>query len=777
MRIWVTGIGVVSPLARGAMATMDRLIAGERAFRPLSLFEIAGTRGRMVAEVRDLSPEEVAPPGEAEGWSRTDAMAVLAAREALAHAGVDLGATPVDLVVGGTTAGMFETEELLAWLSHDPSAIAPLKRMLSHPLSSTADHVRAAVGPFRRARSVCSACSSGANALLLGAAWIRAGLSTCVLAGGADGLCRLTYTGFGALSAVDPEPCRPFDRRRAGLNLGEAAAFLLLEPEDAARARGAEPIVELRGWATGAEAHHITNPEREGRTAARVMRDALRCAALAPSDLDYINAHGTATPLNDAMESAALRACLGAEVDRIAVSSSKGQIGHTLGAAGAIEAAITALAVARGVMPPTCGLEQVDPECQLVHLKEARKAPIRAAMSNSFGFGGTDSVLVFAQAGRFPPPPGADGAPRRRSVVVTAAATIGPLGVLASRGGAAYLEPGPAPTEGAIAFHAGAHLDLARARRLDRAGRLTTAAILTAISDAGLAGAAQGEAGANAGDAGTSAGAPPFAVTPSRAFPGAIVGASFGSVDASTAYMRRIYDKGAKFASPADFPNLVPSSPVGHASIYLGLRGPVFAMADLGATAEAAMVTAIELITAGEGEALAAGSVEEASPMIERCLGPICSEVAQCGVRSEGAAVVLFESDAHARERGARTLARVAFWTSWRGDGVGMLAGAPAPAGPPAIPSQGARHGVPSPAAVFIGRQEERLVACLRGSPWAEVPRSILASRAGDHEGAGGFAAAAAVAALASGALASVLILGGAPDRGYAILLVAPGDA
>ncbi|WP_437943181.1 beta-ketoacyl-[acyl-carrier-protein] synthase family protein [Sorangium sp. So ce281] len=770
MRIWVTGIGVVSPLARGANETMDRLIAGERAFAPLSLFEIPGTRGRIAAEVRDLSPEEVAPPGEAEGWSRTDAMAVLSAREALAHAGIDPRGVPVDLVVGGTTAGMFETEDLLAWLSHDPSAIAPLKRMLSHPLSSTADHVRAAVGPFRRVRSVCSACSSGANAILLGAAWLRAGLSTRVLAGGADGLCRLTYTGFGALAAVDPEPCRPFDRRRAGLNLGEAAAFLLLESEDAARARGAEPIVELRGWATGAEAHHITNPEREGRTAARVMRDALRCAALTPSDLDYVNAHGTATPLNDVMESAALRACLGPEVDRIAVSSSKGQIGHTLGAAGAVEAAITALAIARGVMPPTGGLEEVDPDCQLVHLKEAREAPIRSAMSNSFGFGGTDSVLVLAQPGRFPPPLDAGSAPRRRSVVVTAAATIGPLGVLASRGGAAYLEPGPPPAEGAIPFNTAAHLDLARARRLDRAGRLTTAAILTALSEAGLGGAVQAEAGA---------GDPAADVAPSRTLPGAIVGASFGSVDASTAYMRRIYDKGAKYASPADFPNLVPSSPVGHASIYLGLRGPVFAMADLGATAEAAMVTAIELITAGEGEALAAGSVEETSPMIERCLGPICSQVVSSGVRSEGAAVLLFESAARARERGARPVAMVSWWNSWRGDGVGMLAGAPAPArlGAPGEVALRAQATVPSPAAVFVGREEERLVACLQGSPWAEVPRSTLASRSGDHEGAGGFAAAAAVAALASRDLASVLVVGGAPDRGYAILLVAPGDA
>ncbi|MCC6556844.1 MAG: beta-ketoacyl-[acyl-carrier-protein] synthase family protein [Polyangiaceae bacterium] len=737
MRIWVTGIGVVSPLARGAAATMDRLVAGDRAFAPLSLFEIAESRVRIAAEVQGLRAEEVAPPGEAEGWSRTGAMAVLSAREALADAGVDPRTAAVDLIVGGTTAGMFETEDLLAWLSRDPAAITPLRRMLSHPLSSAADHLRVAVGPFRRVRSVCSACSSGANAILLGAAWIRAGLSTCVIAGGADGLCRLTYSGFGALGALDPEPCRPFDRRRAGLNLGEGAAFLVLEPEGAARARGARPIVELRGWAVGAEAHHITNPERGGRTAARVMRDALRRAELDACDLDYVNAHGTGTPLNDSMEAAAIHACLGPEAERVAVSSSKGQIGHTLGAAGAIEAVITAMAIARGVMPPTVGLEEVDPECRLVHLTSAREAPIRAAMSSSFGFGGTDSVLVFAQPERFPPPGGAD--PARRSVVVTAAGTVGPLGVLGAQGAAAYLEPGPPPADGPLAWSAGEHLDLARARRLDRAGRLAATAIQTALAEGGL------DVGADA--------APLI---------GAIVGASFGSVDASTAYMRRIYDKGAKYASPADFPNLVPSSPVGHASIYLGLRGPVFSVADLGATAEAAMVTAIELISAGEGEAIAAGSVEEASPMIERCLGPICSEILDRGVRGEGAVVVLLESEVLARGRGARPIARVAWWSSWRGDGAGALAGAPPP---------GPRSGV------LVGRDDARLSRSLDGSAWADVPRRALAPRVGDHEGAGGFAVAAGVSAIARGSLAGALVLGGAPDRGYAVLLVAPGDA
>lgn len=715
---------------------MDRLVAGERAIGQLSLFDIPDSRARVAAEVKGLSASEVALQGEEEGWSRTDAMAVLSAREALAEARIHPSTSPVDLIVGGTTAGMFETEDLLAWLSRDPSAITPLKRMLSHPLSAAADHVRAAVGPFRKVRSICSACSSGANAILMAASWIRAGLSTCVVAGGADGLCRLTYTGFGALAALDPNPCRPFDRRRAGLNLGEGAAFLVLEPEHTARARGATPIAELRGWAVGAEAHHITNPEKEGRTAARVMSEALLRAGLTPRDIDYVNAHGTATPLNDSMETAALRECLGDQVSRIPVSSSKGQIGHTLGAAGAIEAAISVLSIARGVVPPTVGLEEVDPACSLAHVTTARQADLRAVMSNSFGFGGTDSVLVFTALDRFGPP--SQEPPRR--VVITGAGTVGTLGVRGVRQVSAYLEPGPPAPPGPIPFQASEHLDIARARRLDRAGRLVTVAISAALRDAAVTELSREKAERT----------------------GAIVGASFGSVDASTAYMCRIYDKGAKYASPADFPNLVPSSPVGHAAIYLGLRGPVFAVADLGATAESAIVSGVELVSMGEGDMIAAGSVEETSPLVERCLSPICSGPGEGGARSEGASVILLEAEESAAQRGAKPIARVVWWGSWRGDGASMLAEARVPPPPP-----GAR--------VLFGREDEAVLRWLVEAGWGAAPRAALSPRTGEHEGAGGFAVAAAVALIAEGASEAVLVVGRAPDRGYGLLLAAPG--
>jgi 3-oxoacyl-[acyl-carrier-protein] synthase II len=727
MRIWVTGIGVVSPLARGAGATMDRLLAGDRAIGPLTVLHLPGSRVDIAAEVKDLVPGDEP--------SRTDAMSVIAAREALAEAGVDPRAAPVDLIVGGSTAGMLETELLIAGFARDPASIGPIPAMRAHPLSSTADRVIAAAGPFRAARSLCSACSGGANAVLLGAAWIRAGRSRCVVAGGADALCRLTLSGFGALAALSPDPCRPFDRRRAGLTLGEGAAFLVLEPEEAARARGARPIVELRGWAVGAEAHHITNPEAGGETAARVMRAALARAGIGPADVDYVNAHGTATPLNDVMETAALQRCLGAEAARVAVSSSKGQIGHTLAAAGAVEAAITAMAIARGVLPPTVGLEEIDPACALAHVTEARPARIRAAMSDSFGFGGTDTVLVLADPGAFPAP--AVSPPR--GVVVTGAGTVGPLGVLGAAASAAYLDPGPPPPPGPIPFQPADHLDVARARRLDRAAKLVTAAAAAAIEGTALP--LEGEAACAAG---------------------AVVGSAYGSVDGSAAFMRRVCDKGPRLASPADFPNLVPSSPVGHASIYLGLRGPVIAVSDLDATAESAIATAIELLAAGEADAILAGSVEEASPVVDRCLAPVCSGVGDRGPRSEGAGVLLLEAADRAAARGARSLATVAWWASWRASAVPRpLAGAPPP-----DPRWG------PDVAVIAGRDDDRLRRALEGSRWAEVPRRAVAARAGDHEGAGGFAAAAAAAAVAKGALRAALLVGTGPDRGHAVLLL-----
>jgi 3-oxoacyl-[acyl-carrier-protein] synthase II len=741
MRVFVTGLGVVSPLAMGARATMDSLVRGESAFRPVTLFATSDQRTHLAAEVAGLKLEDVVPAAHRGTWSRTDVMAVIAAREALADARIDTRRDEVHAAVGGTTGGMFETEQMLAEMVRDPSCRAPHALMLSHPLSATSDRLQGAVGPFARSRTLCSACSGGANAILLAADWIRSGKSARVLAGGADGLCRLTFTGFNALGAVAPDRCRPFDRRRAGLGLGEGAAFLVLESEDSVRTRGAVPLAELSGWAVGSEAHHITNPEEAGTTAAALIGRALERGGVALSELDYVNAHGTGTPLNDAMESRALHRALGAEVARIAVSSCKGQMGHTLGAAGAIEAAMTVLAIARGEVPPTGGLEEPDPACDLVHvIGEGRRAEVRAAISNSFGFGGTDTVLLFTRPWLVArPPPGGESSPRetglRSRVVVTGAATLGPLGLLDSKTSLGYLEPGPAPTGEAIRFEAKDHFDLARARRMDRSARLLTMSMVTALGEA------KGE-------------------HPLGSELGAVAGSAYGSVDASAEFVQRVYEKGGRLASPMAFPNLVPSSPVGHAAIYLGMRGPVLATLDLGVTGESAVALACELIEAGEAPAMLAGCIEEQSAITEHVLGPVCAGSGNwTGVRSEGSAAIVLEHERHAEQRGARPLCRVAYYASGRGGGARAAVDLPRPA---------------RAALVILARRDAATLGALGETTWRDVPVLELASRAGHHEGLGALAVAAAVGAIGDGRAENVLVLGLAPDRWVTFVLTRP---
>jgi len=738
MRIFVTGLGVVSPLAVGARATMDSLVRGTVAFRPVTLFDTSDQRTHRAAEVTGLTVADVAPTTHRDTWSRTDAMAVVAAREALAEARLDPRRSEVHVALGGTTGGMFETEQMLAEMHRDPTRRAPLALMLSHPLSATSDRLQTALGPFARSRTICSACSGGANAILLAAGWIRSGRAERVLAGGADGLCRLTFTGFNALGAVAPDQCRPFDRRRAGLGLGEGAAFLVLESEASVRARDVVPLAELAGWAVGSEAHHITNPEEAGGTAARLMVRALERGGVGLGDLDYVNAHGTGTPLNDAMESRALHTALGSEIRRVAVSSCKGQIGHTLGAAGAIEAAITVLAVVRGELPPTGGLEEPDVECDLVHVMgQGRPREVRAAMTNSFGFGGTDTVLLFTRPERAVPSFAGGAAeshpePRRPRVVVTGAATLGPLGLLGARGSLRYIEPGPAPSGDRLQFEAKEHFDLARARRMDRAARLLTLTMQTALAE--------------------SPGA-------ERLGPelGAIAGSAYGNVDASAEFIQRIYEKGGRFASPLAFPNLVPSSPVGHAAIYLGMRGPVLATLDLGVTGESAIALACELIEAGEAPAMLAGSVEEQSEITAHVLGPVCAGSASwSGIRSEGSAAILLEDEAEAARRGATPLCLVEHFASGR-DGFARAAAQLPP------PRQ--------PALVILARRDEAAERALEETAWRGAAIADVAGRAGHHEGLGAVAVAAGAGAIAEGRAGHVLVLGLAPDRWVTLVL------
>jgi 3-oxoacyl-[acyl-carrier-protein] synthase II len=750
-RLWVTGLGLVTPLGIGVEATWAGLVRGDRAIRPVTLFDVAGQRVGIAAEVPGVS-------ASARGWSRSSAMAAMAAEEAMAGAKVDVRRARVGLVVGGTTGGMFENEQILARLHAAAESREVLVEMLSHPLTATGERLDERLGPFARMRTLSSACSSGANALVVAASWLRAGEVDVVVAGASDGLCRLTLSGFNALALVDPEPCRPFDRRRRGVSLGEGAGFLVIEREEAARRRGAQPVAELAGWALGAEAHHITNPAPEVAVVGQLVARAVARAQISAREVDYVNAHGTGTPLNDPMEAAALAFALGPEMERISVSSSKGQIGHTLGAAGAIEAAITALVVSRRVLVPTGGLDEPDPALRLVHVRGPGRevSRVRAAVSNAFGFGGMDTVLVFTE----PRESSSDGRPqssRPRSAVVTGAAAFGPWGLVGGADCAALLD---APLRDDD-IGPDALLDPTRARRLDRPARLGTVTVARALADAGVK------------DAGA----------------GIVLGSAFGNVEESAAFMHRIFERGPRSASPADFPNLVPSSPVGHASIYLGLRGPSFATADLATSGESAFVQAVELVAAGEAACVVGGAVDPKSDIVERVLAALFAHAGSKvgAVRGDVAAAIVVEDEAAVRARGGRAMARVRQLVEWREAPHARQRAEPCT---DEARQRAERTGAvrraedahvaiaqllppprDAPAEVVLVRSIEGADELLARSTWNTAARLVCASAVGESDALGAVALAVGAGRVATGRAGGVLVLGVGRAHGYAAIL------
>ena len=264
-RVVVTGMGVVTSTAVGTVAFAKALRDGVRGVGPVTLFDVSDQRTQLAFEVKGLDFHSIVPASLRGVASRSDALGIVAAEEALRDAKLPKDvARAAAIVVGGTTAGMLETEAFFAAVHADPRAELPLSRLLSHPLSAPADHIAHALGMHGPRRTICAACSSSANAIAIGADMLRRGECSAVLVGGTDALCRLTYTGFNALGAIDPQPCRPFDIHRAGLNLGEGAAFLLLERMEDALARGGRIAAEILGVGVVSEAHHITNPQATG---------------------------------------------------------------------------------------------------------------------------------------------------------------------------------------------------------------------------------------------------------------------------------------------------------------------------------------------------------------------------------------------------------------------------------------------------------------------------------------------------------------------------------
>jgi len=399
-RVLITGMGAVTSVGASLSVFWKNLLAGVCGIRPIALFDPSAYRTQTAGEVTEI-PDAFLTPSERRRMSRADRMGVAAAREALAASGLDLtreDPSRLGVILGGGTSGLIDSETFFEMYLRGRRA-RPSK-VLNHLPDSITDRIAQRFGFEGIKSTITTACSSSANAMGYAFDAIRAGLADVVVTGGSDVLARLTYGGFNSLRSVDPDPCRPFDRERKGLSIGESAGILVFEEEERARKRGAPVVAEFLGYGVTSDAFHMTAPDPSGTAGGRTIKAALENAGVNPSDVDYVNAHGTATPQNDSAETAALKAGLGERARQIPVSSIKSMIGHCLCASGAIEAVATALSVRDGKVPPTIHYENPDPACDLDYVPNvARDEVVDVALSNSFAFGGNSSVVVLARYG------------------------------------------------------------------------------------------------------------------------------------------------------------------------------------------------------------------------------------------------------------------------------------------------------------------------------------------------------------------------------------------
>jgi len=397
-RVAITGVGLITALGATREESWRRMLAGECGVRPTTVFDTEGYRSRVAAEVDMDAVDGDATPLQRRRRSRGDRIGVRAAAEALADSGLlDTGIdrTRVGVIFGAGTADLLRNEDFYrTWITKGLRRARPSDAWNHFP-STPVDVVAEAFGLEGPRGCIVAACSSSTIAIGRAVEAIRAGRADAVLSGGTDALSRLTYSGFNLLRLMDPVPCRPFDRSRAGMNIGEGAGILVLEDFDRAAKRGAHIYAELVGHSLACEAFHPTAPDPEGKPVAAVVSLALADAGIDRGDVQHINAHGTATTQNDAAEARGFRRVFGERVQHIPVTSIKSMIGHCLGAAGAVEAAVAALTVARGAIPPTIHHAETDGDCAVdVVANETREQRVRCAVSTSLGFGGNDSAIV-----------------------------------------------------------------------------------------------------------------------------------------------------------------------------------------------------------------------------------------------------------------------------------------------------------------------------------------------------------------------------------------------
>jgi 3-oxoacyl-[acyl-carrier-protein] synthase II len=407
-RVVVTGIGALSPLGLDAATMWEGLIAGKSGIDYITLFDPTPLETKFAGEVKGFEPTNYINPKDARRMDRFAQLAVAASFQAVKQAGITVNPDNQDsigIIIGSGIGGLsilFEQTKIL--LEKGVDRITPFLIPMMMP-DIAAAQVSIALGAKGPNFCTTSACSSGSDAIGVAYETIKRGDAQVMITGGSEAIINPIGVGaFNAMKAISTrnnEPqlaSRPFDAERDGFVIGEGAGILILENLAFAQARGAKILAEIVAYGATGDAYHITAPIESGEGAAKAMKMALDKAGLKPNEINYINAHGTSTPLNDKMETKAIKTVFGDYAYKIPISSTKSMIGHLLGGAAAVEAVITIMVIQNGVIPPTINLTHPDPECNLDYVPNvARQAKVTAAMSNSFGFGGHNSVLVFRE--------------------------------------------------------------------------------------------------------------------------------------------------------------------------------------------------------------------------------------------------------------------------------------------------------------------------------------------------------------------------------------------
>lgn len=659
----VTGIGAVTAAGAGRERTWSRLLTGEHAIGPITAWDGSRYPVDLAGEARE--PVRVPVPGRRRGGrlDRCHQLLLAAAHEAVEDARLCHRPAPperVGVVIGTSLGGLLSAQEYERARVRAGRVVG--RHLLRYPMHVCLDLMTRELG-FRGPRALFStACTASTVALGYALEILLTGRADVVLAGGVDPLSEFSFAGFSSMRNVSPTPCAPFSTP-VGLTVGEGAAVLVLEPCDRARRRGARGYARLLGYGLTEDAHHPTSPDPSGQQQVRAARMALRMAGLTPEDVGYVNAHGTGTAGNDEVEARAIRMLLGKRADTVPVSSLKGALGHTLGAAGAVEAAVTILAVDRGVLPPTANFVGARARCDLDHVETtARAHRADCALSLNFAFGGNNAAVVVGTTGLR----SATHRPRAsRRVVVTGMGMVTPLAggreelLDALRSDRTAIGRVHRFDTGDLGSHVAAVIEdfhpervsRASTRRVDRIGSLTICASELALRDSGWRVTAH-----------------------NQELAGLVVGTMLGPASTCERFFAPVAAGDGQRANPALFPNTVVNAGVGLAAAHLRVKGCNLAISNGQGSGLTAICVAHDLIRAGVAELILAGGVDE----LDRCHlegwsaagriaphqgGPGAVEICcpygrrRSGpILGEGAVLLALESLDSARARGAPVL-------------------------------------------------------------------------------------------------------------------------